>query len=107
MTPKIKDRWINGFVAAITGGLVAFFTWGLSSSEGRTIRINNKLNDKADVTYVDKQDDAVKKIIYDYKTDHQIQHTNEYLLMKAEVEAVKVNTETIMTFWGIPKATDN
>jgi hypothetical protein len=58
---------------------------------------------KADVTYVDKQDNAIKSNFVEYKQDHQIQHSNEYKLMKAEVEAVKSNQVIMMQFWNIPQ----
>ena len=60
---------------------------------------------KADVTYVDKQDNAIKSNFVEYKQDHQIQHSNEYLIMKAEVESVRGNQEQMMLFFGIKPLT--
>lgn len=56
---------------------------------------------KADVNYVDKQDNEIRNNFVEYKTDHQIQHTNEYLLMKSEVAAIRGNQQLMMDFWKI------
>ena len=99
MTPKIKDRWISAGVAALSGGVVAVLAFTLSSTEGRTIRINDKLDEKPNYEYVDKQDDAVKKIIYDYKTDHQIQHSTEF-------KSLDDKLDMIINHWNIKPVED-
>jgi len=94
MVPKIKERWINTGLAVLSGALVAFLAFTLSSSEGRTIRINDKLEEKAPYGYVDDQDAALQKNLDDYKDDHQIQHSTE-------MESVDERLKLIMEFWNI------
>lgn len=88
MTPKIKDRWINSGIYILSGGAVALLTFFLSHSEGRTIRIDEELQERPKFEYVDKQDDAVKKIIYDYKNDHQIQHSTEFKSLDDKLDLI-------------------
>lgn len=90
MTPRIKERWINAGISFVTviGGVVLAFT--LTSGENRALRINNNLGKKADLEYVDKQDDALEKKIDKNEVDHDKIHevTDKYL-------------ERIMDFWDI------
>lgn len=99
MTPKIKDRWISAGVAALSGGVVAVLAFTLSSTEGRTIRINDKLEEKAPYEYVDKRDAALEKNLDDYKNDHQIQHSTEFNSLDGKLDM-------IINHWNIKPAKD-
>ena len=99
MTPKIKERWVNTGLAVLSGAVVAFLAFFLSSSEGRTIRINDKLEEKAPYEYVDDHDAIVQKNLDDYKDDHQIQHS-------VEMQSVDDRLRLIMDFWNIEDKKD-
>jgi len=94
MVPKIKERWINTGLAVLSGAVVAFLAFTLSSSEGRTIRINEKLEERPKFEYVNAHDAIIQKNLDDYKDDHQIQHSTE-------MESVDERLKLIMDFWNI------
>jgi hypothetical protein len=60
MTPKIKDRWINAGISILAAVVIVVLTSFIGKGDAR----NNKINNKADLSYVDSQDE---KIITQFK----------------------------------------
>jgi hypothetical protein len=86
MVPRIKERWLNLTGAILAGAVVAFLSQALSTSEGKTLRVNQELKEKADIEYVDQQDAALEKDLDDFKDDHVVTHTqyNEAILRQMD-----------------------
>ena len=86
MTPKIKERWVNTGLAVLSGAVVAFLAFFLSSSEGRTLRINEKLEQRPKFEYVDKQDAAMKYDFITYKEEHVVTHSVEMQSVQRQLD---------------------
>ena len=82
MTTKIKERLLNVGLAILSGGIISFLGFTFASGEGKSIRVNQELKEKADIEYVDKQDEALEKDLDTYKAEHVTTHTldNEAVL---------------------------
>ncbi|GAG45682.1 unnamed protein product, partial [marine sediment metagenome] len=62
--------------------IISFLGFTFASGEGKSIRVNQELKEKANIEYVDQRDAALEKDLDTYKADHVITHTldNEGLL---------------------------
>ena len=78
MTPKVKERTINIGLYLLSGAIVAYFTYSLNTGEGRSVRIQSELKEKAPYEYVDKQDAVVQKNLDDFKVEQNQRHISEY-----------------------------
>jgi len=88
MTQKVKERLLNASISALTAGGAVVLAFTLSTGETKGLNIQKELKEKAPYEYVDNQDDAVKQIIYDYKTDHQTQHTAEFNSLDGKLQLI-------------------
>ena len=86
MTPKIKERWVNTGLAVLSGAAVAFLAFFLSTSEGRTIRIKDKLEEKAPYGYVDDRDNEIRHDFSSYKTEHVVTHSVEMQAVQGQLD---------------------
>ena len=75
MTTKIKERLLNVGLAILSGGIISFLGFTFASGEGKTIRVNQELKEKANIEYVDRQDAALEQDLNNYKADHVVTHT--------------------------------
>ena len=73
MTPKIRERILNIGLAIISGASVAYLTFALNTSEGKSVRIQKELQEKAPYEYVNRQDDQLQKNFDDYKSEHKVE----------------------------------
>ena len=74
MTSKIRERLLNGFISVITVLVGVSVAFALSSGEGKSIRVERELKEKADLKYVDKQDAVIQNNLDTYKADHKDVH---------------------------------
>lgn len=95
MTEKGKERFINWGISFVTALSAVILGFSMSSSEGKSIRIEEELEERPKFDYVDKQDAAVQKNLDDYKHDHQYQHSTE-------MQSVDKRLDAMMDYWKIP-----
>ncbi len=103
MPEKLRQKLLFIVMNAVITLALGFLLLAFTERGEKWLRTEKAIDDKADVTYVDNQDNAIKINFVEYKQTHQIQHSLEYKLMKAEVKAVKSNQEIMMRFWNIPQ----
>jgi len=69
MTQRIKDRLLNAAISFITATTAVVLGFSLSSSEAKSLRINQELDDRPKFEYVDSQDEALQDNINDLKIE--------------------------------------
>lgn len=105
MPEKIGQKLLWIVMNAVFTLAIGFLLFAFTSRGEKWLRTEKAIDKKADVGYVDKQDNVIKANFVEYKQTHQVQHSLEYKLMKAEVEGIKTNQEIMMQFWNIPPLT--
>jgi len=63
--------------------VVLLIIFGLGKADAGEISLSKKIEQKADVKYVDKQDAAIKQTFTDYKLDHTQLHSNQTELLRS------------------------
>lgn len=105
MVPKIKERWINAGFAILSGACVAFLVFFMNSSEGRSIRLKNELNSKANTEWVKEQDSVIQANIEreqeTWRDGHILLHNSELETLNSKIEGVDGKLQLIIDFWDI------
>ena len=88
MTPRVKERFLNALISALTAGGAVVLAFTLSSGEAKDNNIQEELKEKAPYEYVDSQDDAIRESISDDKEQHDTRHTTEYNATQDQLELI-------------------
>lgn len=88
MTPKIKERFVNCLISALTAFGAVILAFALTSSDNKETNLKKELKEKATYQYVDKQDEAIKDDINQYKVDHRELHNQEYNAIQDQLRII-------------------
>ncbi len=98
MVPKIKERWINTGLAIFSGAAVAFFMFFLNSTAGRSLRMRNELNKKANTEWVKEQDSIWVNHI---KEEEKTYRAGVAAARQAEFNLLNWKIDLMMQYWNI------
>ena len=77
MTSVTKDRIISGLIGALASFFVAVAVFGMNRNAIKVDFEKAKLDAKADVVYVDKQDGEIKSSLKDFEVQQEQRHALE------------------------------
>jgi len=97
MTNKLKERLFNLAVTVVTSFGAVFLSFALFSGEASNLKLDNEIKQKADIEYVNSQDEKILEYtdkrdseIMDahnkYEATHQIQHNAEYQALDKKMD---------------------
>ena len=88
MTSKIKERLINLTITVVTSFGAVFLSFSLFAGDASSVRLDKEIKEKADIEYVDKQDESIRDELHIYEDQHQIQHSAEYNALDDKLDLV-------------------